>query len=310
LDQDARGALGSPEISSTILQKIEKCSAFVADVTPVGTLVNARPTPNPNVLFELGYAWRTIGENRIILVLNEAFGLPEDLPFDISKRALARYRLDDPARAAEVRGNLAARFGSVISSMARDDHLRPLRESGLSESDIKLFTRVYAKMLEADREICGYDVLLQIGTDLGLGEEGVDDATQMLSDHDFWRASPVMGPHRFSHIRSTARGMEQYCKAFLPVYSKLPDDIGRRIVAGMTSSGELARATGQPEIVVEHLLKLLESNDYIRVTESNAGVHVFDIKPKLKRCYSQSAIATLERDAEPAAPSDGKGSRA
>jgi hypothetical protein len=56
LDQDALGVLGSPEISATILQKIENCSIFVADITPVGSLINEKKTPNPNVLFELGYA--------------------------------------------------------------------------------------------------------------------------------------------------------------------------------------------------------------------------------------------------------------
>lgn len=310
LDQDARDALGAPEISAIILRKIEKCSVFVADVTPVGTLVNGRATPNPNVLFELGYAWHTIGENRIILVLNDAFGQPEDLPFDISKRALVRYRLDDPARAAEVRGNLAARLRSVISSMARDDHLRLLRESGLSETDIKLFTLVYSKMLEEDREVCGYEVLLEIGSGLGLGEQGVDDATQMLSDNDFWRASSVISPHRFSHVRASTRGLEQYCNAFLPAYSKLRTEIGRRILAGMTSSGEIAKATGRPEIIVEHVLKLLQVNDYIRVTESNAGTHVFEVKPKLKRAFGDSTVADLEKDAEPTAPGDGERRRA
>src|SRR5262245_19478972 len=60
LDQDAWGMPGSPDISATILQKIENCSIFVADITPVGTLRNGKKTPNPNVLFELGYAWRKL----------------------------------------------------------------------------------------------------------------------------------------------------------------------------------------------------------------------------------------------------------
>jgi hypothetical protein len=91
LDQDARGVLGSPEISATILQKIENCSIFVADITPVGSLITGKKTLNPNVLFELGYAWHKLRESRIILVLNEVFGSPEDLPFDLLKRSLVLY---------------------------------------------------------------------------------------------------------------------------------------------------------------------------------------------------------------------------
>ena len=285
LDQDARGALGSPEISTTILRKIENCNIFVADVTPVGTLINGRPTPNPNVLFELGSAWHTIGENRIILVLNDAFGAPEDLPFDISKRALVRYRLDDPARVADARNNLAARFRTLILSMARDDHLRPLREAGLSETDIRLFTAIYSKMLEEDGDMCGYDLLLQVGAGFGLVEQDVNDATQMLTDNGFWRADPVAGPHRFSHVLATKRGLELYCKAHWPSYSSLPDEVGRRIVDGMCNSGEIAEALHQPKIVIEHLLKLLEDNDFVRLLHSNAGAQVFDVKPKLKRLF-------------------------
>ena len=54
LEQDARGAVGAVEISATLLNKINNASCFVADVTPVGRLRDGRPTPNPNVLFELG----------------------------------------------------------------------------------------------------------------------------------------------------------------------------------------------------------------------------------------------------------------
>lgn len=285
LDQDARGALGSPEISTTILRKIESCTIFVADVTPVGTLINGSPTPNPNVLFELGYAWHTIGENRIILVLNTALGQPEDLPFDISKRALAIYRLDDPANAAEVRKVLAGRLRSVISSMAQDDHLRPLRESGLQEQDCDLFKTIYSKMIQEDGDVCEYNFVLQVGCDLGLSEEDVEEATQMLTDNGFWDALRVMGPRRFARVRATRQGMEQYCKGFLPGYSKLPTEVGRRIVAGMCDSRDIAKATEQSEIVIEHLLHALEDNDYIRVADSSAAVRVFDVKPKLKRLF-------------------------
>jgi hypothetical protein len=39
----------------------------VADVTIVGR-GNGRPTPNPNVLIELGYALKSLGARRLILV--------------------------------------------------------------------------------------------------------------------------------------------------------------------------------------------------------------------------------------------------
>ena len=86
LDEDTSGVAGWPEITSTILDKIERCEVFVADITPInGPQSNSRLTPNPNVLFELGYALATgLGRTRIICVVNAAY-LPDgdlkELPF-------------------------------------------------------------------------------------------------------------------------------------------------------------------------------------------------------------------------------------
>ena len=191
LDQDAQGVTGALDISTTILRKIETCTIFVADITPVGSLINGKATPNPNVLFELGYAWHKLGESHIILVLNEAFGVPEDLPFDISKRSLVRYHRNAEAEdgPGNVRSALMGRFRSLIAVMARADHLRPLRERDMTETDIALFEAVYAKMLEAETGHLNYEVVLQLGNSLGLDEEGVIDATQMLLGLGLWEAS-------------------------------------------------------------------------------------------------------------------------
>jgi hypothetical protein len=290
LDQDARGALGSPEISATILQKIENCSIFVADITPVGSLINGKKTPNPNVLFELGYAWHKLGESRIILVLNEAFGSPEDLPFDLLKRSLVLYRRDpdDSDGPSSVRSYLAGHFRSLIAEMARDDHLRPLRERGMTETDIALFKAVYEKMLETDTDICGYQVVLQEGNNLGLEVEEVIAATQIVSDLGLWEAPQVTSPYRFSHVLASTPGMEEYCKAFLPNYPSLTADVQRRIIEGVWRSKELAAAVGKPEIVIVHILHLLHSNDFVSVAADTGGTSVFEVKPRLKRLFGQS----------------------
>ena len=231
---------GAPEISTTILRKIEDCSIFVADVTPVGSLIDGRATPNPNVLFELGYAWHRLGESRVILVLNEAFGSPMDLPFDLLKRSLVLYRRDPIASdgPASVRSHLVGRFRSIIAAMARDDHLRPLRESGLTKTDIALFKAVYEKMLEADTDICYYEVVLQEGNNLGLDAEEVIAVTQIGSDLGLWKAPQVTSPYRYSHVEASTPGIEQYCKAFMPDYPLLTTDVQKHILRG---SGGMVR---------------------------------------------------------------------
>jgi hypothetical protein len=93
LDKDTQGVPGSPPITETIFEKIETCSAFVADLTFVAESLRSlspkeqrkRLVPNPNVLLEYGYAVRCRGHSRIVAVINTAYGEPrnENLPFDL-----------------------------------------------------------------------------------------------------------------------------------------------------------------------------------------------------------------------------------
>jgi hypothetical protein len=293
LDQDAQGVTGALDISTTILRKIETCTIFAADITPVGSLINGKATPNPNVLFELGYAWHKLGESHIILVLNEAFGVPEDLPFDISKRSLVRYHRNPEAEdgPGNVRSVLIGRFRSLIAAMARDDHLRPLRKRGMAETDIKLFKAVYEKMMETDTDICYYEVVLQEGSNLSLEAEEVMESTQIGVDLELWKATQVTSPYRYSHVEASTLGMEQYCKAFMPDYPLLTTDVQERILEGVRSRGEiscseLASAVRKPDILIRHILRQLQENDYILIDDQ--ATFVFEVKPKLKRLLGQT----------------------
>jgi hypothetical protein len=106
LDKDTKGVPGSPPLFETILKKIEGATVFVPDLTFVGTRSNGEPTPNPNVLIEYGWALRHLGHHRIVAVMNEAYGGPKSLPFDLAHhRFPITYNVPDdatePVRQAE-----------------------------------------------------------------------------------------------------------------------------------------------------------------------------------------------------------------
>lgn len=61
VETDTAGIPGSPDIALTIFRKIDQCQMFVGDVTIINQGQEGRKTPNPNVLFELGYALKTLG---------------------------------------------------------------------------------------------------------------------------------------------------------------------------------------------------------------------------------------------------------
>jgi hypothetical protein len=93
VDRDTAGVPGSPDISSTILSKIDQARIFLCDVSIInkGAKEGTRLTPNPNVLIELGYALKALGQHRIIMVMNTAFGTVEQLPFDLRMKRVVKY---------------------------------------------------------------------------------------------------------------------------------------------------------------------------------------------------------------------------
>ena len=60
VDRDTQGVPGAPDIAATIFSKFSGADVFVADVSITGR-GEKRPTPNPNVLIELGYAFKALG---------------------------------------------------------------------------------------------------------------------------------------------------------------------------------------------------------------------------------------------------------
>jgi hypothetical protein len=118
IDQDARDCPGAPDIATELFRKITACRVFVADVSIIngGAFVGlggkkfvglskegavykhrqekpCRPTPNPNVMIELGFAAHALTWDRVICVVNEACGKIETLPFDIRSRGMVKYYL-------------------------------------------------------------------------------------------------------------------------------------------------------------------------------------------------------------------------
>jgi len=89
---------GSPEIIEKIIAKITNCDIFICDVTPIMVINNeyekTKCIPNPNVMYELGFAVGSIGWDRIILVWNNQFGDSQFAPFDIRNHKRLEYDKD------------------------------------------------------------------------------------------------------------------------------------------------------------------------------------------------------------------------
>ena len=122
IDRDTLGLSGAPDISDAILSKIREADAFVADVSLVNILdrniEQYRPTPNPNVLVELGYALAKLGNEALVLVVNTHFGDIENLPFDLRPLRVLRYKASLEDDRAAVRKELERDFKTAIRDIA------------------------------------------------------------------------------------------------------------------------------------------------------------------------------------------------
>jgi len=108
LDQDTSNVPGSPPITDTILNKIDKSYIFIVDLTNVGKIETnlGKFVPNPNVLIEYGYALKTLKHTQIIALINKSFGDPTEksLPFDLNHlRWPIDYHLDVNSDRTELR---------------------------------------------------------------------------------------------------------------------------------------------------------------------------------------------------------------
>lgn len=150
IDQAIRNKSGSPNIPQTIFAKIDAADIFLCDLSRVGFSKkkrHKRPRSyfNANVAIELGYAIRTLGWERIVLVCNEALGTPEDTPFDVRSHALTRYRLAENAkgkktsqkqRAVEVQ-KLSKAFSATIIDVAERKPLKAIETGTITPDKLR-----------------------------------------------------------------------------------------------------------------------------------------------------------------------------
>jgi len=133
LDRDTAGVAGTPAIVDTLLSKIAMCDVFVGDVSITNAGTGQRPTPNPNVLVELGFAVARVGWERILLIQNIVFGEPEELPFDLRHRRVIPYTLGaDSSNQAEMgtvlRERVEVALRQILGNMTSRHVRRPPNE--------------------------------------------------------------------------------------------------------------------------------------------------------------------------------------
>jgi hypothetical protein len=128
VDEATRDQPGSPNIPATILAKIRTADVVVCDISTINSLEEpkTRRTPNPNVVFELGYAVAELGWERVVLVFNAAVGIfPDDLPFDFDRHRVSKYSLRTGTKDKKADRDLAELLETALEAILTKEPKRP-----------------------------------------------------------------------------------------------------------------------------------------------------------------------------------------
>ncbi|OHB83656.1 MAG: hypothetical protein A2V98_25035 [Planctomycetes bacterium RBG_16_64_12] len=206
LDEATRGVPGMCDIPNTILEKIQACDVLLADLTFVGkTDANkdkdddVKLISNPNVLFELGYGVDAKGFDRILGVMNVAYGEPERQMFDVKRRWAITYSLRENSDKPEMQ---AAR--SRLSKEIENALLTILEKAVSPEKGEKAwerFQRIRSEFESSVREGSFHGLSHRSGA---IAITLVPDIAQTF-DHSRLQGCPVLPPGGMAD-RSQPRG--------------------------------------------------------------------------------------------------------
>ena len=162
IDRDTKGVLGSPDIVDSILTKIDKCGLFIADISIINSSLNGKRTPNPNVLFELGYAVKCLGWDRVICVFNSDFGNVSELPFDLRNRRILTY---ETSNISETRKKLADIFKQIIDknyyTLEQVQEVSDFYSIKIYSCFINIISRII-KVLYGSETVCSFEAITNV----------------------------------------------------------------------------------------------------------------------------------------------------
>ncbi len=140
LDRATDRIPGSPDIKDSILEKISSSSIFICDISFITSARATKKCPNPNVLFELGYAISLLGNEKVLCVFNADYGKIENLPFDLRGVKIASFSIQKAGR-EKAQKNLTNYIAGTIKLLHASGFLfNPLIDYQKSRIDRNILT--------------------------------------------------------------------------------------------------------------------------------------------------------------------------
>jgi len=83
----------------------------------------------------------------------------------------------------------------------------------------------------------------------------------------------------------TVFGFDEYARVYMENYDSILESIAFQIVnLNNMDNKSISTSLNQPQMIVDHILNVLENGGLIRATQTvKGGIHIFDVSPELKR---------------------------
>ena len=161
----------------------------------------------------------------------------------------------------------------------------------LSNVDTLVLKRVAEYDLEKNSHIVQPEDIFTDLDALGLTKDQVSESIEILGSDGYFELSHYFGggPDQYGcHIRVTRYGLERYCESEVEKYDQLKEQCAGLVVnENICDNQALVAKTGAKPRLIEHILDVFESNDFIKVTKFLGGnISIDYVHPKFRRLLS------------------------
>lgn len=270
LDESTQNLPGSPNIPLSILSKIQSSDIFICDVTIINhEIETGRKVPNPNVLIELGYAISCLGWPRIIMVFNESLGKVEDLPFDIDRYRVSKFKLTDKLdknNRAILRDNLIDNIKLIVNqNPIKNIIINQSNENKKRERDIKSIKEIFNDVSLSGIDRLIFDLPLRIDNESSAIFNYINSIFRKTSFHLYDREAyhMVFTFHKsLNEIFSSFNLFSEYMNGYSEF--RMPRPLSPHLIRARETYKKNEKLKGELKLSFKHLISYIKDN-YLEV---------------------------------------------
>ncbi|MBC3935633.1 toll/interleukin-1 receptor domain-containing protein [Undibacterium sp. CY7W] len=161
----------------------------------------------------------------------------------------------------------------------------PIKEiNGLARIDNLVLKASCEHALENGDDLIDGPDLITSSLLIGTPEQELSDSIEVLEHAGLLNVSRHLGSG-LPHFRITTYGFQQYAKTYITGYSEKIQDVAVAVVnLGLQDNESIALKLDLQQYLVDHALKVLESQQYLQLSQSLGGhIHIFNVSATLRR---------------------------